>query len=104
MVVSAVCCFLQEGSEGEEEEEEFEPATAAKCLDGDDEESPTSKNSKKEKNVKMRKANKKPGDGSGVSNKIEVRGFSLFFFNTCHSLPSCFAEFAGNALSRFVFF
>eukprot|EP00904_Undaria_pinnatifida_P002640 jgi/Undpi1/12377/HiC_scaffold_5.g02049.m1 len=60
-------------SSGEEEEEEWKApaAAAANSSEGSDEEKPKP-TEKKPKEKKAKKAGKKPGDGSGVSNKIEL--------------------------------
>lgn len=78
-------CFVQQDesdSEGEDKEE-WEPAKAAQFEggDSDEEEIPGPKEKKKKradnKKDKKKKVAKKPGDGSGVSNKIEVCALSM---------------------------
>lgn len=67
-------------SGGEEEEEWKAPAAAATANDSEDsdEEKPKPTEEKKPKEKKAKKAGKKPGDGSGVSNKIEVSSTYCF--------------------------
>ena len=69
----------QEGgssAEGEEEEEWKAPPAAGAA---DDSENSEEEKAKPKEKKKAKKAGKKPGDGSGVSNKIEVSSFFVCF-------------------------
>lgn len=57
----------------EEEEEEFDQSEGDKNNSGDDDYQEKAEPKKSKKQSKVKKVAKNPGDGSGVSNKIEVR-------------------------------